>query len=100
MDQVSDAILDAYLAQDKDSRVAIETFASKDLLIVAGETRSNAQIDLESVARKAAAEIGYDSPEKGLDALNCKFMLNVQEQSADIAQGLIRERENIKSKGW
>ncbi len=98
-DQISDAILDAYVAQDPDSRVAIETFASKDLLIVAGEIRSNATVDVEKIARETAAKIGYTSETVGLDAATCKFIANVQEQSPDIAQGVDKGAGTYKEQG-
>lgn len=98
-DQISDAILDAFLQKDPDSRVAIETFASKDLLIVAGEVRSNATVDLEKIARQTALKIGYDSKEKGLDAATCRFQQNVQAQSPDIAQGVDAGAGKYKKQG-
>ena len=87
-DQISDAILDAYLEQDPNSRVAMESFASKDLLLVAGEVRSTGTVDLESIARNTAQKIGYTHEELGLNGATCRFMANVQEQSPDIAQGV------------
>ena len=87
-DQISDGILDAYLEQDPFSRVAVETMASKDTLFLAGEVTSNASVDILEVARKVAWQIGYTTPESGLDARNCLILTNVHAQSPDIAQGV------------
>ena len=92
-DQVSDAILDAFIKEDPNSRVAVETAASKDLLIVAGEIRSEASLDIEAIARKTCLNIGYDANHKGLDGANCRFISNIQQQSADIAQGVDEDDE-------
>ena len=98
-DQVSDAILDAFIKEDPNSRVAVETAASKDLLIVAGEIRSEASLDIEAIARKTCLNIGYDAKHKGLDGANCRFISNIQQQSADIAQGVDEGAGKFKSQG-
>jgi len=79
-DQISDAILDAYLAQDPLSRVAVECFGAHGLLVIGGEVTSRASIDPEAIARQVYREIGYD------DALN--IVTNIIQQSPDIAQGV------------
>ncbi len=87
-DQISDAILDAYLAQDPKSRVACETFACNDQLVIGGEITSKGKVDAEKVARQVIKNIGYDSVEKGLDAKKVKITLMINRQSPDIAMGV------------
>ena len=87
-DQISDGILDAYLEQDPLCRVAVETMASKDTLFIAGEVASRANVDVPKTARKIARDIGYTSPESGLDADNCLILTNINTQSPDIAKGV------------
>ena len=97
-DRVSDSVLDAMLAQDPLSRVACETLmatkpaasgvAATGLAVVAGEITSNATVDFPKVVRDAIGEIGYDSPEVGFDAKTCEVIVSLNEQSADIAQGV------------
>lgn len=90
-DQISDGILDAYLAQDPLSRVALETMASKDTLFIAGEVTSRGRVDVEETARRVAGEIGYTSPQSGLDSVGCLVLTNIHQQSADIARGVQRK---------
>ena len=87
-DQISDAILDAVLAQDPMARVACETVASKDLVLVTGEITTTATVDFESIVRQTIREIGYTAKEVGLDADNCRVMVELNAQSPDIAQGV------------
>lgn len=87
-DQISDAILDAVLAQDPVARVACETVASKDLVLVTGEITTTATVDFESIVRDTIREIGYTSKEIGLDATKCRVMIELNAQSPDIAQGV------------
>lgn len=87
-DQISDAILDAYLAQDPKSRVACETFACNDQLVIGGEITSKGKVDAEKVARQVIKNIGYDSVEKGLDYKTVKITLMINRQSPDIAMGV------------
>lgn len=87
-DQISDAILDAYLKQDPKSRVACETFACNDQLVIGGEITSKGKVDAEKVARQVIKNIGYDSVEKGLDYKTVKVMLMINRQSPDIAMGV------------
>ena len=70
-DQVSDAVLDAMLAQDKESRVACETLIKTGLIVVAGEVRSNAQVDIDKLVRDVVADIGYNGPDVGFDPESC-----------------------------
>jgi S-adenosylmethionine synthetase len=87
-DQISDAILDAILSQDPYARVACETVASKELVLVTGEITTKAIVDYEAVVRQTLKEIGYTSPEIGLGAETCEVMIRLNQQSPDIAQGV------------
>lgn len=85
-DQISDAILDAMLAQDPLSRVACECLATTGLIIVAGEIMSKAHVDIQSIVRKVMRDIGYTDPAYGIDADHCAVLVTLHEQSPDIAQ--------------
>ena len=87
-DQVSDAIIDAYLAQDANSKVACETLCTTGLVVVAGEVRSTAVIDVQKVVRDTISKIGYTKSEYQFDAASCGVISAIHEQSADIAQGV------------
>jgi len=87
-DQVSDAIIDAYLAQDANSKVACETLCTTGLVVVAGEVRSTAVIDIQKVVRQTIAKIGYTKSEYQFDSASCGVISAIHEQSADIAQGV------------
>jgi S-adenosylmethionine synthetase len=87
-DQISDALLDAYLALDPEARVAIETMVTEDHVILAGEVRAEASIDYEAVVRRVVADIGYTEPEVGFEAGSLKVQNLVGEQSRDIARGV------------
>ena len=87
-DAVSDAILDACLAQDPNSRVACESLAKTGILVVAGEITTKADFDYAAVARKAVADIGYDNDAVGYNASAVNVILALQKQSPDIAQGV------------
>src|SRR5690554_3969174 len=89
-DQVSDAILDAYIAQDPKSRVACETLTKTGLVMVAGEITSNAVIEAEEIIRKVILDIGYDHSDKGFDGNTCAVINALGKQSRDIAQGVDR----------
>jgi S-adenosylmethionine synthetase len=95
-DQISDAILDACLSQDPDSRVACETLVSSQLVVLAGEITTNAKINYEEIAKQVIKEIGYDNPEIGFDYENCKFIVAINKQSQDISQG-VSEGEGLDS---
>ena len=91
-DQISDAILDEFLRQDPDSKVACETFCTAGLVIVGGEVRSDhAYVDIQGVARDVIARIGYTRAEYGFDADSCGVISTIHEQSADIGRGIVRE---------
>lgn len=87
-DQISDAVLDAMLAQDPDSRVACETLATTGLVVVAGEITSKAVVDFQKVVRDTIRDIGYTDPALGFEADSCGVMISVHQQSADISQGV------------
>lgn len=87
-DQISDAVLDAYLAQDPAARVACEAFAHTGCIHLAGQITSTARVDLTSVIRKTLTEIGYTDPAYGIDARSCAVLLSIDPQSPDIAQGV------------
>ena len=87
-DQISDAILDSYLAQDPNSRVACETLIKNNTVIVAGEITSNGTPNIEEVIRNTVNEIGYNHDDLGFNGNNCKIQNLISKQSPDIAQGV------------
>jgi len=87
-DLISDTILDECLKQDENSRVAVETFASKDLITIAGQITTNAKIDVEVIAREVLKDIGYDNENTDIDYRTCKIETNITKQSSDIAMGV------------
>ena len=87
-DQISDAILDAYLENDPNSRVACETLIKNNLVVVAGEITSESNPDLEPIIRKTINEIGYNRDELGFNGSNCEIQNHISKQSPDIAQGV------------
>ena len=87
-DQISDAVLDACLAQDPTSRVACETAAKTDFILLMGEITTNASVDFERLTRDLILNIGYDLAEKGLDGNTCEIKVALEAQSKDIAQGV------------
>jgi len=87
-DQISDAILDAYLKEDPNSRVACETLVKNNMVIVAGEITSSGNPNLEKIIRKTISEIGYDKDVYGFNANNCEIINHISQQSPDIAQGV------------
>ena len=87
-DQISDAIIDAFLAKDRDAKVACETLCTTGLVVVAGEIRSKAYIDVQKTVRAVIKRIGYTKSEYQFDAASCGVISAIHEQSADIAQGV------------
>jgi len=87
-DQVSDAILDACLAQDPDSRVACETLVNTGMAIISGELTTDANIDITDIVRKTVCDIGYDKGEYGYDGNHISVLVSMDKQSVDIAQGV------------
>ena len=89
-DQISDAILDEFLRHDLNSKVACETLCTTGLVVVSGEVRSNAYVDIQGVARRVIDKIGYNRSEYQFDAASCGVLSAIHEQSADINQGVDR----------
>lgn len=87
-DYISDSVLDAYLEKDENSRVALETVASKGEVYLTGEITSKANVDIEKIVRDAIREIGYDSYDTGIDYKTCNVKINISKQSTDIAMGV------------
>lgn len=90
-DQVSDAVLDACLAQDPNSRVACETATKTGMVMVLGEITTTAVLDYNKIIRETIKEIGYDDGAKGLDYNSCSVLVAIEQQSPDIAQGVLRD---------
>ena len=87
-DQISDAILDGILTQDKHARVACETMVTTGMVMVAGEITTTAWVDMPQIIRDTIKEIGYNSSEMGFDSQSCAVLTSIDKQSADIAQGV------------
>ncbi|MBI5146040.1 MAG: methionine adenosyltransferase [Thaumarchaeota archaeon] len=98
-DKISDALLDEFLRQDPDSRVAIETMTTTGVVIVAGEVTSKARFDIQDVVRKTIREIGYDKPEFGFDADSCSVLVSLHAQSPDISQGVTASENKDQGAG-
>jgi len=98
-DQVSDAILDALLAQDPNSRVACETFTTTGLVVVGGEITTKAKVNYSEIVRDTIRDIGYTSTDMGLDADSCAVMIAIGTQSPDISQGVTAKEGLHKEQG-
>ena len=103
-DYISDSVLDAYFAKDRNARIACETVAGKGEIFVTGEITSFAEVNIEDIVRNAIKEIGYDNSKTDIDYRTCKVNINISKQSPDIALGVDRsleqkEGENIESEG-
>ena len=94
-DQISDAVLDAILARDKQARVACETLVKTGVAIIAGEVTTTAWVDLEETVRKVITGIGYTSSQVGFDGATCGVLNIIGKQSPNIAQGVDRGRPEI-----
>ena len=92
-DQISDAVLDAILAQDPDGRVACETCCTTGLVMVMGEITTSCYVDIPKIARQVILDIGYDRAKYGFDGQTCAILTSIDEQSADIALGVDRSLE-------
>ena len=98
-DQISDAVLDAILQQDREARVACETLVKTGMVIVAGEVRTNCYVDLEDIVREVISSIGYNSSELGFDGASCAVLNAIGKQSVDIAQGVDASAERNQGAG-
>lgn len=97
-DQISDAILDEFLKQDKDSKVAVECFISNNLLVIGGEAHANATIDVIDIAKNVIREIGYNGT-NGFNPDTAIYVNNLHEQSPDIRQGVDRDKKDLQGAG-
>ncbi len=98
-DQISDAVLDALLAQDPNSRVALESLAKTGMVVMAGEITSNARIEYSEVARKTVLDIGYNDSSIGFDGNTCAVLTAIERQSPDISQGVTEGEGLYKEQG-
>ena len=92
-DQISDGILDAIIAQDKNARVACETLCTTGQVVIAGEITTTANVDINEIARRVICEAGYDSSDMGFDGNECGILVSVHKQSPDIAMGVDKSFE-------
>jgi len=99
-DKISDALLDEYLRQDPDSRVAVETMTTTGIVVVAGEVTTKAKFDIQQVVRDTIKEIGYDKPEYGFDADSCSVLVSIHAQSPDISQGVTATENKDQGAGY
>ena len=98
-DQISDALLDQFLAYDDKAHCAIETFVTTGQVVIMGEVTSEAYIDLQAIARKTIKNIGYTKAEYQFDGNSCGILSAIHEQSADINRGVSREEEDNQGAG-
>lgn len=98
-DQISDAVLDALIARDRQARVACETLVKTGVAIVAGEITTNAWVDLEELVRRVISDIGYTSSDVGFDGATCGVLNLIGKQSVDIAQGVDRSKPEDQGAG-
>ena len=98
-DQISDAILDEFFRHDPSSKVACETLCTTGLVVVAGEVRSSAYVDVQGVARRVINRIGYTKSEYQFDGNSCGVLSAIHEQSSDINQGVVRQSEQEQGAG-
>ena len=98
-DQISDAILDEFLRQDPESKVACETFCSTGMVVIGGEVNSNAYVDVQQTARRVICRIGYDKADYMFDGHSCGVLSAIHEQSADINRGVVRANPQEQGAG-
>ena len=98
-DQISDAILDAHIQEDKNSRVGCEVLVAENFVVLAGEIRSEIEVDYETITRNKIEAIGYNEPQLGFSAENCHILHKIGKQSPDIAQGVDEGKGLFKEQG-
>ncbi|MCD4774186.1 MAG: methionine adenosyltransferase [Bacteroidales bacterium] len=98
-DQISDALLDEFLKQDPESKVASETMVTTGLTICSGEVKTNGYVDVQKIAREVIKRIGYDNAEYQFDYKSCGVISTIHEQSSDINQGVVREKDEDQGAG-
>jgi len=98
-DQISDALLDEFLRRDPESKVACETLVTTGLVVLSGEVRTKAYVDVQEVARRVIKRIGYTKQEYRFDSESCGVISSIHEQSPDINQGVVREKEEDQGAG-
>jgi S-adenosylmethionine synthetase len=98
-DQISDSVLDDFIRQDPDSRVAVESMTTTGVVFVAGEVTSKARVDVQKIVRDTIREIGYDKPEYGFDCDSCSVLASLHEQSPDISMGVTATSEKEQGAG-
>ena len=98
-DQISDALLDEFLRRDPESKVACETLVTTGLVFLAGEVKTTAYIDVQKIARQVIKEIGYTKADYKFDSESCAVISSIHEQSPDINQGVVREKEENQGAG-
>ena len=98
-DQISDALLDNFLANDPNSKVACETLVTTGLTVLSGEVKTKGYIDVQKIAREVILKIGYNKSEYQFDGDSCGIISAIHEQSSDINQGVVEGKSYIKNKG-
>jgi S-adenosylmethionine synthetase len=98
-DQISDALLDEFLRQDPDSRVAAESMTTTGIVFVAGEVTSKGRVDVQKIVRDTIKEIGYDKPDYGFDCDSCSVLASLHEQSPDISMGVTASESKEQGAG-
>ena len=98
-DQISDALIDNFLAWDPDSRVAIETLVTTGQVVLAGEVKSNTYLDVQKITRSVIEKIGYTKSAYMFEANSCGILSAIHEQSADINQGVDRKERQDQGAG-
>ena len=98
-DQISDALLDEFLKQDKNSKVACETLVTTGLVVLSGEVKTNGWVDVQETARKVIKDIGYTKQSYRFDGDSCGVISTIHEQSSDINQGVVRQRDEDQGAG-
>lgn len=98
-DQISDAVLDAIVAQDPNARVACETCCTTGMVMVMGEISTKCYVDIPKIAREVILDIGYDRAKYGFDGTTCSVLTAIDEQSGDIAMGVDNALESREGSG-